>query len=103
MKLALNIPDRDWWQLTAVAERRGTTASEMVQHAVLGILGEETARQAAARARRDVVVEMAAAGFTDTLICERTGEHRQYVAHTRNAAGIKANRQRRSETEGASA
>ena len=99
MKLVVNIPDRDWWRLTGYAERRGTTVAAMVEHTVLRMLGDESARQAAARLRRDRVVELAAGGFTDAVICERTGETRQFVSHTRQAAGIRANRQRRSDTE----
>lgn len=97
MKVTVNIPDRVWWRATQAAEHAGASLSDAIHTTILSLAGEETTRQMRDRTRRHAVVALAEQGFTDSVICERTGETRQYVAHTRRAAGIKANRQNRTE------
>lgn len=95
MKVTIDLPDRQWFLLGEIAERQGVPVAWLVDHAIRGVVGDETARLARARARRDRVVALARSGMTDAAICERTGETRGYVAGTRRAADLPANRQSR--------
>lgn len=84
------LPDDVWGLLATVADDRDTTVSDLLVAAVAQIVKP--------RDRRERVLLLVRAGFTDALTAERTGELRQYVGSIRRGAGLPANRQKRSET-----
>ncbi|PNW10661.1 hypothetical protein C1632_02560 [Microbacterium testaceum] len=98
MKLEIDIPDPIWFALAGIAEDRDIKVPWLIVHAIRDLIGTEHTRLAAARHRRERVVALAREGHTDAVICERTGEGRDYVAATRRRAGIAANRPGRATT-----
>lgn len=95
----MELPDPTWFELADLAEEREIDVSWLIAHAIRDLLGTEHTRLAAARARRERIVALAREGLPDVVICERTGEGRDYVATTRRKAGIPANRPGRATTE----
>lgn len=92
MKIEIDIPDPIFFQLGEIAESKDIKISWLIVHAIRDLLGAETTRLAVARARRERVVALAREGLPDVVICERTGETRDYVATNRRRAGIPATR-----------
>jgi hypothetical protein len=86
--VSLTLPTHIWGRLASVAEARGVKVADIIVAALRPLLAPQTLN-----AR---VVELARAGFTDTHICEATGQDRSFVARTRRSAGIPANKPQRS-------
>lgn len=95
----MDLPDPTWFELARLAEEREVEVPWLIAHAIRDLLGTEHARLAVARARRERVVALARQGLADAVICERTGETRDYVATNRRKAGIAPNRPGRANTE----
>ena len=87
----VKLPDAVWGRLATVADVRGVDVPDLLVAALTEILKP--------RNRREHIVFLAQAGYTDARICEATGELRQYVGDVRRKAGISANRQPRTDTE----
>lgn len=84
----VTIPLRVWGRLATAADNRDVTIEDLLVEAILGVICAPTER--AAR-----VVALAQAGYSDTEICQMTGELRAYVATARRDRGIKATKHRR--------
>lgn len=85
MKVTVDIPDRDYWRLTGIAERNEATVQSIVQAAVLSV-----AR--VALAPRDTVRGFVLAGLPDGEISIRTGMTVQTIATHRRSLGLPPNR-----------
>ncbi len=96
----MDLPDPTWFELADLAEEREIDVSWLIAHAIHDLLGTEHTRLAVARARRERDAALARHGLTDAVICERTGETRDYVATNRRKAGIAPNRPGRANTRG---
>jgi hypothetical protein len=93
--VTLTISTNVWGRLATVADERGVTVQELIVTALRPIITPDTLETR--------VASYARAGLTDTQICELTGRDRAYVARTRRAAGIRANKKARQSTVGESA
>lgn len=98
-RVVVDLPAPTWFQLAEIAEGREIEVSWLIAHAIRDLLGSEHTRLAVARARRERIAALARQGLTDAVICERTGETRDYVATNRRKAGIAPNRPGRATTE----
>lgn len=86
--MRVDIPDRTWAELAAVADGQGVKVAQLLAAAVMELAGWES--------RSQRVCVLARAGLPDAVIAERTGETRGFIGDARRSAGIPANRFRRS-------
>ena len=84
--VSLTLPTPVWGRLATIADDRGVTVQQLIVTALRPYLSPETLE-----AR---IGDFARAGLTDGEICEMTGRDRAFVARTRRAAGIPANKRR---------
>lgn len=85
--VSLTLPTNVWGRLATVADDRGLSVQQLIVTALRPYLSPQTLE-----AR---IGDMARAGLTDKQMCEMTGRDRAFVARTRRAAGIPANKRRR--------
>lgn len=85
MKVTIDIPDRDYWQAAAVAERQGVRVADMV-----GALVEAGIH--AATEPRETVLALVRAGYPDGEISKRTGMTVLTISGHRRALGLPPNR-----------
>lgn len=99
MKVSFDIPDRDWWRFSGIAEKRGMTLSELLSDAIRAEIRRPYIEVAdEQQAQRQALVEyLVDQGFTDTRIAERLGVPVHFVRTARTHVGLPANKQRRSE------
>ena len=97
--VTLNLPDPVWGRLASAAEERETTVASLIESGIRSILTPSARIHINALARRLAVTTLVRDGMPDAVICERLGESRSYVSDVRRAAGLKPNRQRRTDTE----
>lgn len=88
---AVIVPSKVWGRIASIAEDRGTTVEEILVAALKEIVRPTN--------RHERVLQLVRAGLTDARVAERTGELKNYVANVRRQAGLKANRQPRTDTE----
>lgn len=99
MKVSFEVPDRDWWRFTGIAEKRDMTLSELLSDAIRAEIRRPYIEVAdEQQAQRQALVEyLVDQGLTDTRIAERLGVPVHFVRTARHNVGLKANKQRRSE------
>ena len=95
MKVTVNIPDREWFDLATEAERRGVKVGDMLAARLRGT-PSSTYRPIVLRDRVTLLVEK---GIPDPVIAERLGESLEVVRSVRRKAGLKPNRFRRERWE----
>ena len=95
MKLALNIPDREWFELTGRAEKTNTRLQDLIITAVRGLL-EDTPRKTT---MGDRVRDLVADGIPDPVIAHRLNVPVEYVRSLRRRAGLEAVKFRREQWE----
>lgn len=83
MKVTIDVPDREWWHLTDLAEQRGVKVSDMVK---LTLTTAHTITQT------DYIRTLNASGLPDADIADQLGLTVGYVAERRRWMGLKANR-----------
>jgi hypothetical protein len=83
VKITIDVPDREWWTLADLAERRGVKVSQMVK---LTLTTNHTITQL------DVIRSLVDAGLPDADIADRLGLTVMYVAGKRRWMGLKPNR-----------
>jgi hypothetical protein len=103
MKVHFDVPDKVWAHLVELAEERHVSVAVVVSAAVADALRPSSMARLEADARKNHVLQLVRSGMTDAQIAERTGELKSYVGDTRRGAGLAANRQMRSNTEGKAA
>lgn len=82
----LTLPTNVWGRLATIADDRGVTVQQLIVTALRPYLAPQTLETR--------IRDMARAGLTDQQMCEMTGRDRAFVARTRRAAGIPANKRR---------
>lgn len=91
MKVTINIPDRDWYEMAGRAEKNGMKVSDLIEHAVQSITNTDPRRLLT----RDHVTRMVEEGVPDPVIAHRLHLTIAHVAQIRRAAGMKPVRFRR--------
>lgn len=92
MKVTIDFPPEDWWELCNVAETQGVPVAEFVTRALQNAAHPaELSKFERERARRQAIVSLVRQGLTDDVIAERLGELRGYVAEARRRAGLAPN------------
>ena len=80
----VTVPERVWGRLASEADNRGVTVEDVLVEAINHVIRPQD--------RREQIVVLALAGWTDRDIAERTGEVVGFVATVRRQAGIPANK-----------
>lgn len=96
MKVHFEVPDIIWARIVETAEKRGTSVAHLMSVAALSLVQKDTGKEIRAVARRERVLGLVRAGFSDAEVATMTGELKQYVTTNRRRVGLPANRQIRS-------
>lgn len=83
MKVTIDISDREWWELTELAEQRGVKVADMVK---IALTTPHTITQT------DMIQALNKAGLPDADIAGRLNLTVGYVAQRRRWLGLKPNR-----------
>jgi len=83
MKVTIDIPDREWWFLSEMAERRGVTVSDLIRFAPSHVQGVT---------QDDLIHALNEAGLPDADIAARLGILLRRVAERRRYMGLAANK-----------
>lgn len=83
MRVTVDIPDREWWFLSEMAEKRGVTVSDLIRFAPSHVQGVT---------QDDLIFALNEAGLPDADIAARLGVLLRRVAERRRYMGLTANK-----------
>ena len=86
MKITVDIPDRVWWNLSELAEKRGVKVGELVRI---------TIRETPQDTQDDLIKTLVTSGFPDADVAARLGILVYQVATRRRWMGLKPNKRPR--------
>ncbi|WP_315106312.1 hypothetical protein [uncultured Microbacterium sp.] len=95
MKLALNIPDREWFELAGRADRANTRLDDLIVSAVRGLLEDSPRRTAMGDRVHDLVLQ----NVPDPVIAHRLQVPVEHVRVLRRSHGLRPVKFRREEWE----
>lgn len=95
MKIAMTIPDREWYALAGKAEKAGVKIADLVQAAIVSLVHDNPSRMVL----RDQIQHLVEQGIPDPVISYRLRIAIEHVRKVRRDLGLKPIRFKREQWE----